>query len=272
MRGKGYHWGTIMVFAALLAAVLAGRSVCAEERAQQLLIAAAADLRFALDQALIEFNKAHQDLHVRATYGSSGSLFAQIDQGARFDGFLSADTKFPRRLVDIGKAEKESHFVYAIGHLVIWVPKSSKLDFETNGIQALLDPQIRKVAIANPDVAPYGAAAVAAMKSLGVYEKVQSRLVLAENVSQAAQFVQSGAASAGIISLSIALAPKMKNEGRYWHVPASAFPSLEQAGVICTGAPNRAGAERFFAFLCSPEGRSILERYGFELPPQQSRH
>ena len=174
--------------------------------------------------------------------------------------------KFSRRLIERGKAEKDSLFSYAIGHLVVWLPKESKLEVAQLGIKTLLDPSVRKVAIANPDVAPYGAAAVAALKKLGVHEAVSAKLVLGENVAQAAQFVQSGAADAGVISLSLALAPKMKEAGRFWELPADAFPKLEQAGVIRTGAANREGAMQLREFISSEAGRAILQRHGFALP------
>ena len=238
----------------------------ASVRAETLLIAAAADLKFALDDALIEFRKAHPEHEPRPTYGSSGTLFAQIDNGAPFDIFFSADVKFPRQLIERGKAEKDSLFLYAIGHLVVWVPKESKLDVAQLGIKTLLDPSVRKIAIAHPEVAPYGAASIAALKTLGVHDSVSGRLVLGENVAQAAQFVQSGAADAGVISLSLALAPKMKDAGRFWEVPADAFPKLEQAGVIRTGTANREGAARLREFLRAPAGRDILRRHGFALP------
>ena len=254
------------ILVALIAIIMSCGSAHGHELAKPVLIAAAADLRFALDEVLLEFKKAHPELEPKATYGSSGTLFAQIDNGAAFDLFLSADVKFPRQLIERGKGVKDSLFVYAIGHLVVWVSKDSKLDVEKLGIRALAGPEVKKVAIANPDVAPYGAAAVAAMKGLGVFDEVQPKLVKGENVGQAAQFVQSGAADAGIISLSLAIAPRMKNEGRYWEVPENAFPKLEQAGVIRVGAANRSGAERFCEFLKSSAGHEILKRYGFVLP------
>lgn len=252
----------------LLACLLFAAAACARaaDAPKPLLIAAAADLKFALDDVLVEFRKAHPEHEAKPTYGSSGTLFAQIDNGAPFDLFLSADVKFPRQLIERGKAEKDALFSYAVGHLVVWVPKESPLDVAALGVKALLDERVRKVAIANPAVAPYGAAAVAALKTLGAYDAVSARLVLGENVAQAAQFVQSGAADAGVISLSLALAPKMKEAGRYWEVPLDAFPKLEQAGVICSGAANRAGAAQLREFLSSPAGRAVLKRFGFVLP------
>jgi molybdate transport system substrate-binding protein len=259
---------TFTMFRCLLCLLLAlAMPLRAADAPKALLIAAAADLKFALDDVLVEFRKAHPEFDTKATYGSSGTLLAQIDNGAPFDLFLSADVKFPRQLIERGKADKDSLFLYATGHLVVWLPKESKLDLPQLGAKVLLDPSVRKVAIANPDVAPYGAAALAALKTLGLHEQMASKLVRGENVAQAAQFVQSGAADAGVISLSLALAPKMKEAGRYWEVPTDSFPKLEQAGVIPTSAPNRAGAEQLKAYLGSPAGREILKRFGFVLPP-----
>jgi molybdate transport system substrate-binding protein len=230
------------------------------------MVAAAADLKFALDDVVADFRKDHPEHDVKVTYGSSGVLYSQIDNGAPFDLFLSADVKFPRQLIEQGKAEKDSLFLYAIGHVVVWVPKGSKLEITQLGAKALLDPTVRKVSIANPDVAPYGAAALAALKSLGLHESLKSKLVLGENVAQAAQFIEAGAADAGLISLSLALSPKMKDAGRYWEVPKDAYPKLEQAGVIRRGAVNAAGAKQLKEYIRSPAGRAVLQRYGFALP------
>ncbi len=255
-----------MVYRLLLLALLALAPLRAADP-QPLLIAAAADLKFALDDVLTDFRKAHPDLDPKATYGSSGTLFAQIDNGAPFDLFLSADVKFPRQLAEHGKADKDTLFSYAIGHLVVWVPKESKLDV-TQGIAVLKDAAIKKIAIANPKVAPYGAAAEAALKKLGVYEAISSKIVLGENIAQTAQFVESGAADIGLVSLSLALSPKMKDAGRYWEVPGDAFPKLEQAGILCQGGANAAGAKQLREYLGTPPARAILRRYGFALPDE----
>jgi molybdate transport system substrate-binding protein len=252
--------GLAFVFLAIISLVLA------EDAPKPLLIAAASDLKFAFDEVLTEFRKENPEHDPKATYGSSGTLFAQIENGGPYDLFLSADTKFPQRLIDGGKAEKDSLFVYAIGQVVVWARMGASVNPEKVGEKALVDPSVRKIAIANPDVAPYGAAAVAALKSFGLYERVQPRLVLGENVAQAAQFVQSGAADVGMISHSLAVSSKMKNDGRFWKVPEGAYPKLEQAGVVRIGAANAAGARELRAFLGSESGRAILERHGFVLP------
>jgi molybdate transport system substrate-binding protein len=246
--------------------VLVAASVQGQEKPKPLLIGAAADLKFALDEVLAEFRQAHPEHDAKPTYGSSGTLFAQIDNGAPFDLFLSADVAFPRRLIERGKAEKDSLFLYAVGRIVVWVPKDSKLALEQQRMQTLLDARVRKIAIANPEHAPYGTAAVAAMKKLGVYDAARARFVLGENVAQTAQFVQSGAADIGIIALSLAVAPKMKDAGRYWEIPLEDFPRMEQAGVIRAGTANAEGARLLRGMLISERGRAVFTRYGFILP------
>src|SRR5262249_13550361 len=134
------------------------------------------------------------------------------------------------------------------------------------GIQALLDPAAKKIAIANPRHAPYGRAAEAALKKLGVYELVHERLVYGDNVAQTAQFIQSGAADIGIVGLSQALAPELREVGRFWEVPLDAYPRLEQGGIILSWAHDRDAAEHLRAFVLGSKGREILRRYGFSLP------
>lgn len=231
-----------------------------------LAVAAAADLKSAFDDIAAAFQGAHPDIEVRPTYGSSGNFFAQLQNRAPFDVFLSADVEYPRRLIEQGDAPKDGLFVYAVGHLVLWVPRQSGLALEQLGMAALLDPAVRKIAIANPRFAPYGRAAEAALKKLGLYERVRDRLVLGDNVAQAAQFVQTGAADIGIIGRSQALAPALRDAGRYWEVPADTYPRLEQGGVILSWAKDRGAAEALRAFLTGAEGRALLRRHGFSLP------
>jgi molybdate transport system substrate-binding protein len=236
------------------------------EAVQTLTVAAAADLKFALDPIVADFQKQHFNVMVRVSYGSSGNLFAQIDNGAPFDLFLSADIDFPRKLIENKKAVADSLFSYAVGRIVVWLPNNSPIDVGKLGIEALLSPSVRKIAIANPEHAPYGRAAVAAMRKLGVYDKVSNKLVLGENIAQAAQFVESGAADIGLIALSLAVSPKMKTEGRYWEVPLDAYPRLEQGGVIVSASKQPDLARQFRNMVVSPQGRETLRRYGFILP------
>ena len=226
-------------------------------------IAAASDTKFALDDLIAAFQKDHPDAKIRPTYGSSGNFYAQLSQRAPFDLFLSADITYPDRLIQAGLAVPDSKFMYAVGKLVLWVPTNSGLVL-TQGIEMLKEPSIKKIAIANPEHAPYGKAAVAAMQKLGVYNAVKPRLVYGENISQAAQFVESGAADAGLIALSLALAPPMKTKGVWWEIPADAYPRLEQGGVILSWARNPALTTQFKDFLLSDSGKQILRRFGFE--------
>ena len=232
----------------------------------ELLIAAASDLRFALDDLVSEFRKAQPGSAVKPIYGSSGNFYAQIVNDAPFDLYLSADAMYPRQLIKDGKGKEDDFFLYAVGRLVVWVPKASPIKVEELGMKALLDPSIKKIAIANPEHAPYGRAAVAAMKQLGVYEKVAARLVLGENIAQAAQFIESGNADIGIIAYSLAVAPRMKANGRFWEIPLDAFPRLEQAGLVVPGAKNADAAREFRKFMTSKRGQDILKNYGFILP------
>jgi molybdate transport system substrate-binding protein len=236
------------------------------ETAREVRVAAAADLKFAFDELAAEFERKHPEIKVRPSYGSSGTFFAQLSNEAPFDLYLSADIDYPRKLVEQGKAEKQSEFLYAVGQIVVWVPNGSKLDVEALGMNALVDPAVKKVAIANPKHAPYGRAAEAAMQKQGVYDRVKDRLVLGENIAQAAQFVESGAADVGVIALSLALAPAMRERGRYWLVPLDAYPRLEQGGVVLKWAKDREAAELLRGFMTDRQGREILKKYGFILP------
>jgi molybdate transport system substrate-binding protein len=229
-------------------------------------VAAAADLQFALSELREGFGRAHPETRIEITYGSSGNFFAQLSNRAPFDVYLSADMEYPRRLVDLGLAENDRLFSYAVGHLVIWVPRSSPLAIEKLGAKVLLEPTIRKIAIANPRHAPYGRAAEAALKGLGIYAQVKDRLVLGDNVAQTAQFVQTGAADAGLIALSLALAPTLREEGHYWEIPPTAYPPLEQGGVILSWAEDPDAARALRDFILSGEGKAVLRRYGFHSP------
>jgi molybdate transport system substrate-binding protein len=243
-----------------------GETVAQGTGARLVRVAAAADLKFVLDDMSAAFRTQHPDITVQVSYGSSGNFFAQLTNQAPFDMFFSADVDYPRQLIAQGIAAKETEFLYAVGRLVVWVPHASALDLERLGIQALADASVRKIAIANPKHAPYGRAAEAAMKTLGVYEAVRERLVYGENIAQTVQFVQTGAADIGIIALSLAVAPALKEAGRYWEVPMESYPRIEQGGVILSWAMDGAAARALRAFVVGAEGRATLHRYGFFLP------
>jgi molybdate transport system substrate-binding protein len=255
--------------ALLLGCLLAGCR--ADDRtmgAREVRVAAAANMKSAFDELADEFRKQHPDVRVSVTYGSSGNFFAQILNRAPFDIFLSADVDYPRKLIEQGQADKDTEFVYAIGQIVVWVPNASKLEVEKFGIKILADPSVRKVAIGNPKHAPYGRAAQAALKQLGVFDVVQDRLVLGENIEQAALFVDSGAADVGIIALSQALSPALRERGSYWVIPRDTYPPLEQAGVILPWAKDRAAADELRSYLLGSAGRELLKRHGYSLPQE----
>ena len=232
--------------------------------AQTLRIAAASDLQFALPDLAAEYEK-QTGVKLAITYGSSGNFFAQIQNGAPFDVFLSADVSYPHKLVAAQLADVSSLEIYAVGHLVLWLPPGSLLD-PSAGLKILLDPRIQKIAIANPDHAPYGRAAVVALRAAGLYDQLKPKLVFGENISQAAQFVQSGSAQAALLAHSLTFSPAMKS-GKYWTIPADKYPPVEQAAVLLTASSTKQAAMSFLAFLKAPAARATLERYGFFLPP-----
>jgi len=252
-----------LVTTLLLALYLGAAGWCAPPRI--IAIAAAADLQFALADLKRAFVQANPGIEVAITHGSSGNFYAQLLNKAPFDLFLSADLDYPQKLVEAGLADGATTFRYSRGHLVLWVPMDSPIPVERLGMQALLHPTARRVAMANPRFAPYGRAAEAALTRLGLMETLRPRLVFGENVGQTAQFVQSGAADIGILALSLAKAPVMAASGRFWEVPQEAHPPLDQGGVILNQAKDRAAALAFRDFMRSPEGVEILRRYGFSV-------
>ena len=251
--------------AALVLSLLLAGSVRAQK--QEVRVAAAADLQFAMSELAQQFAK-HTGNQVHATYGSSGNFFAQLQNGAPFDLFFSADMEYPLRLKATGLTEPGTLYPYAVGRIVIWMPADSTVDLAKQGWAALLDPGVLKIAIANPEHAPYGRAAVAALRKSGIYEQVAARLVYGENISQAAQFAQSGNAQAAIVALSLATSPAMK-DGKRWQIPAEMHPPIEQAAVILKSAQNKEAAQEFLAFVKSETGRATLARYGFSVPSPQ---
>ena len=242
--------------------------VASQAFAGELVVAAASDLSAAAKEIIADFEK-RTGHTVKLTLGSSGNFHTQIQNGAPFDVYLSADLNYVRDLEKSGFTTPGSSFVYAIGRIVLWVPRSSTLDIQTLGMKALAQPQVRRIAIANPEHAPYGRAAVRAMEKAGVYAAAKSKLVFGENISQTAQFAQSGSADVGILALSLALADTLKTQGKYWEVPVDTYPKMEQGAVILKQA-ERAGhmtaARAFMETLRSTSGRAILQRYGFSLP------
>jgi molybdate transport system substrate-binding protein len=234
----------------------------------EITVAAASDLTFAINEIAANFEK-ETGCSVKLSYGSSGNFLTQIENGAPFDVFFSADIAYPKKLEADGLAAPRSTYLYAVGKIVLWTRKDSKLDL-AKGLNALRDPAVKKIAIANSAHAPYGRAAEEALHKAGVYDAVKDRLVLGENISQAAQFVQSGNAEAGIIALSLAASPTMKDDGRYEKIPEDLYAPIDQGAVVLRAAPNPRGARMFLDFVKIPASAQILERFGFTLPPANS--
>jgi molybdate transport system substrate-binding protein len=224
-------------------------------------VAAASDLSFALPDLARRFEQ--QTGHpVRTVFGSSGNLFAQIQNGAPYDVFLSANVSYPKKLLETGQAVAGSYRTYAVGRLALYTRADSPLDLDKLGIDALLAPSVHRIAIANPEHAPYGVAAVAALHHFGMYDRLKPELALGENVSQAAQFVLSGNAQIALTALSVAQA----QNGKFALVPADAHPPIEQAAVAIQSSAHLPVARSFVRFLASPEAQTILQRFGFQVP------
>jgi len=250
-----------------LLAILAASCLAPMNFAQKktLRVAAAADLQAAMPEIAKVF-EARTGTSVEVAYGSSGNFYAQIQNGVPLDVFFSADNEYPRKLEESGFAEPHSAAIYGIGKIVLWMPANAKCDPERDGWQCLQDPVVRKIAIANPAHAPYGRAAVAALQKAGIYDAVKAKLVLGENISQAAQFVQSGNAEAGILAYALALSPALQG-GKKWVVPTELHPPIEQSVVVLKSAKDKPAAQEFVKFVTRGAGREILAKYGFEPRP-----
>jgi len=233
--------------------------------AEEITVAAAADMNFALKDLAGRYSKS-SGTKVKFSFGSSGNLFSQIQNRAPFDLFFSADSSYPQKLADAGQVDRSSIRTYAVGHLVLWVPNSLGLDPQKLKMYLLSDPKVQRIAIANPLHAPYGRAAMAALEHFGLKDKLAAKLVLGENISQAAQFVQSGNAQAGLIALSLALSPAMKDAGGYWELPPDSYPELQQVAAVVMLSKHKTAAEAFLSYVTSAEGQAILQQYGFRTP------
>jgi molybdate transport system substrate-binding protein len=236
--------------------------------AAPLLLATAADLSYCIDDIAAAFRKEVPDAEIKISIGASGNFFAQIRNGAPFDAFLSADLDYPAQLARLGAADGSTLTRYAIGRIALWSP-DPKLDVN-KGLALLRDPRITRVAIANPDTAPYGRAAKAALERDGLWESVQAKLVIGENISQTSQFVQTGNAQVGLVSLASLRSPRLAGVGRYALVPDTGLAPIEQAAIVTKHGAGNPLAARFVRFLGSPAARAILERNGFSIPPQQA--
>jgi molybdate transport system substrate-binding protein len=231
---------------------------------QAITVAAASDLQTVLPDLVARFEK-RAGAKVTTSLGSSGSVFAQIQNGAPFDVFMSADIDYPRKLVAAGLAEGDSLYEYATGRLVLWTRKASGIDIRT-GLAVLTDARVRRIAIANPQLAPYGRAAVAALRYEKIYDAVQTKLVLGENISQTAQLADSGNADVAIVSHSLALGPALVASGTYIEIPVGAHPPIQQAAVVIRASRSRETARGFLAFLEDRGVGAVLQRFGFVAP------
>lgn len=247
-------------------ALAVGLPAPAQPKPAQVAVAAAGDLRGVLEELKTSFEARQKGTQLQLSFGASGSLTAQIREGAPFDLFLSADTGFPDQLDKAGLVAPQGIFPYAVGSLTLWVRKDLGLDPAKDGLKVLLNPAVRKVSIANPQVAPYGRAAEAALRHAGLYDQVHARLVFADNIAQAAQFCQAGAAEAGLISLAQANNPALAKGGAVWKVPADFYPVLRQAGAILKRTQVLEQVQAFRAYMLGPEGQAILARHGFGKP------
>jgi molybdate transport system substrate-binding protein len=235
--------------------------------ADTITIAAAADLTFAFKEVVPEFEKETGD-SVKLAFGSSGNFFAQIKNGAPYDIFFSADIGYPKKLEAAGLTEPGTMYEYAVGKIVLWVLNQSPVDL-SKGLSILTDTRINKIAIADPAHAPYGRAAVDALKNDKLYDAVKGKLVQGENIAQTAQFVQSGSADIGILALSLALAPTLQKQGRYEEIPDTLYPPIEQAAVVLKASKEKRAAEAFITFLKKSETIALMKRYGFVIPSKE---
>jgi molybdate transport system substrate-binding protein len=228
-------------------------------------VAAASDLQTALPALAAGFER-KTGIKVTVTFGSSGNFVAQIQNGAPFDIFFSADADYPRRLASGGYVDPASVYEYAIGRLVLWTRTDSGVDI-TSGLPALRDARVKRIAIANPSVAPYGRAAAAALKSSErLYDVVERKLVFAENLSQAAQMAESGNADVALLGHALALDRRLQAAGRFVGIPTRLHPPIVQAVAIVSSSRNKANARALLDYAKSPEARATFESFGFEVP------
>ncbi|MDB5745276.1 MAG: Molybdate transporter substrate-binding protein [Massilia sp.] len=238
--------------------------------ARPLLVAAASDLGYCIDELVGAYRKTAPDAELKVSLGASGNFFAQIRNGAPFGVFLSADMDYPRQLAGLGAADGATLAPYATGRIALW-STDPRID-PARGLASLVrDERVLRVAIANPVTAPYGRAAKALLERDGLWAAVQPKLVVGENIAQTAQFVQTGNAQLGIVSFSTLHATRLKGVGRYALVPHARLAPIEQGAIVTRAGANHPHAARFLRFLASNEARAILARNGFDLPPGPAR-
>ena len=253
-----------MKFPKLLLLLLLSLLCALPARAQTLYIAAASDLVFCLDEMNTAFRRQAPKADLKVTAGSSGNFFAQIKNGAPYEVYLSADMQYPKDLARDGFADAGSLTPYAIGRVALWTI-NPKIDV-SRGLAVLADPAVKRIALANPEHAPYGRAGKSAIEAAGLWNQVSAKIVMGESISQTAQFVQTGNAEAGLVALALVKAPKMAGIGKYFLIPASAHPALEQGAILTTKGAANPLARQYMQFLRSAEARAIFDRYGFTLP------
>jgi molybdate transport system substrate-binding protein len=246
-----------------VSAIFAFTLICQLCAAQEITVAAAADLQSAMQDAAARFER-ETGKKVKVIFGSSGNFFQQIQNGAPFDMFFSANPDYPKQLEAAGLIEKGSYYQYAKGKIVVWVPNDSKINLNS-GLKALLDPSVKKIAVANPLHAPYGQAAVSAMQKEGIYDSEKDKFVLGENISQTASFVVSGSADIGVVALSLALSPNMKDKGRYKEIPTDEYSPIELACVILSSSKNKEIAQQFLTYFKTAPVDDLLVGYGFDV-------
>ena len=232
--------------------------------AESVSVAAAANLVYALDALNAEFKKSAPDVAVTTATGASGGLVAQIKNGAPFDVFLSADLDYPRALVAANQADAKSLATFATGRLVLW---STRPGVEVKSVaDTVRNPAVKKIAIANRDTAPYGRAAQQALEKLGVWTDAQPKLVVGENITQTAQFVETGNADIGFVALSLVLAPNLKERGRWLEVPAELYAPLDHGAVLTNRGAANPAARKYLEFLTSEAAKKILRAFGYGVP------
>ena len=245
---------TLLIASAVFATGLA--------HAEKITIAAAADLKFAMDEIVAGFKKGNPTDEIEVIYGSSGKFHTQIQQGAPYDLYFSADIGYPRELAKAGQASGEVK-PYAFGRIVLW---SQSVDASKLTLESLTDPKFARIAIANPKHAPYGKRAEEALRSSKLWEKVEPKLVYGENIAHTAQFVQTGSAQVGIIALALAVNPELASKGGYYLIPDNLHDPLEQGFIITKRAESNALAKRFAAYMGDKATRAVMTKYGFVLP------
>jgi molybdate transport system substrate-binding protein len=254
----------LRLFLVVLVALMAIRPAAAQSVSAgpaPITIAAASDLKYVLDSLVTLFNRQHPQAKVTVVYGSSGKFYEQLSHGAPFDIFFSADSEYPRRLQQAGRTS-DAPVPYAQGRLVLW---SKKLNPKLKGITTLLDPQVKRIAIANPAHAPYGQKAEEILRHYKLYDQVKPKLVLGENIAQTAQYAATGAADVGILAYSLALSPELRRAGKFYLIPTTAHTPLQQSYVVLKQASGNAMTSIFATFMASSPAKAALKKYGFSL-------